>query len=117
MSPEQLNGDHYDKSVDWWAVGIIIFELLFGKNPFNLEDEDMNFDEYKECIEENEIPFQSEFEYSCDIKDLISLLLNKDKSKRLKNIDQIKSHVWFKNTNWKGIHDRKVPTKIKPKIK
>jgi serine/threonine protein kinase len=43
MSPEILNGDRYSKSVDWWAVGIIIYEMLYGFNPFNKEKEKLSF--------------------------------------------------------------------------
>ena len=35
MAPEQLKEEAYNKSVDWWAVGIMLYELLFGDNPFN----------------------------------------------------------------------------------
>jgi len=42
MAPEQLNEQYYNKSIDWWAVGIMLFELLFGVNPFDTEDEDLD---------------------------------------------------------------------------
>ena len=42
MAPEILEGNNYNKSVDWWAMGIMLYELLFGKNPFNLQDEDLS---------------------------------------------------------------------------
>ena len=38
MAPEILEGQHYNKSVDWWAIGIMLYELIFGCNPFNLLD-------------------------------------------------------------------------------
>jgi serine/threonine protein kinase len=36
MAPEILDGKNYNKSVDIWAIGIILYELLIGANPFNL---------------------------------------------------------------------------------
>ena len=51
MAPEQLSGEDYTYSIDWWAVGIMIYELLFGVNPFNLKEEDFNIEEYKEEIQ------------------------------------------------------------------
>ena len=36
MAPEILKGSSYNKSVDIWSIGIILYELLFGANPFNL---------------------------------------------------------------------------------
>ena len=58
MAPEQLSGEDYTYSIDWWAVGIMIYELLFGLNPFNLEEEDFNIEEYKEEIQNNELNFE-----------------------------------------------------------
>ena len=42
MAPEILNGEKYDKAVDWWAVGIMLYEMIFGGKPFNLDSEDSN---------------------------------------------------------------------------
>ena len=39
MAPEIINGEDYDKSVDWWAIGIMLYEMLFGINPFDLNSE------------------------------------------------------------------------------
>ena len=41
MAPEIFGRKGYNKGVDWWAVGIMLFELLVGKNPYNLEDVDL----------------------------------------------------------------------------
>ena len=46
MAPEQLSGDEYDKSIDWWAVGIILYEMLYGVNPFDLKNENLSLDEF-----------------------------------------------------------------------
>jgi len=35
MSPEMIKGKKYGKPVDWWGLGIIIYEMLFGSKPFN----------------------------------------------------------------------------------
>jgi len=39
MAPEMIasNGSLYDRMVDWWALGIMIFEMVYGKLPFNHE--------------------------------------------------------------------------------
>ena len=40
MAPAILNGECYDKSVDWWATGILIYEMLIGKTPFIADNRD-----------------------------------------------------------------------------
>lgn len=42
MAPEMINGIGYDKGIDWWAVGIMIYEMLVGCNPFNIENVNMS---------------------------------------------------------------------------
>ena len=36
MAPEMINRAGYDKSIDWWAVGIMMYEMLIGCNPFKV---------------------------------------------------------------------------------
>ena len=52
MAPEILDGKQYNKSVDWWAVGIMLYELSIGQNPYNLGDEDMSIYEFQTQIQE-----------------------------------------------------------------
>ncbi len=40
MSPELVKGKKYGKPLDWWCVGIIIYEMIFGFNPFMAETEE-----------------------------------------------------------------------------
>jgi len=47
MAPEILNDGSYNKSVDLWAIGIMLYELLFGMNPYNMEGCDLSPQEYK----------------------------------------------------------------------
>ena len=48
MAPELHKGLQYYSSVDWWAIGIILYELTFGLNPFNLENKTISNNELKE---------------------------------------------------------------------
>ena len=34
MAPEIVNNEKYDRTVDWWALGIMLFEMMYGKLPF-----------------------------------------------------------------------------------
>jgi serine/threonine protein kinase len=62
MAPEQLESQKYSKSIDWWAVGIMLYELIFGYNPFNKEDEEMNIEEFREKVDEEGLNFPTQQE-------------------------------------------------------
>ena len=47
MAPEIIRGVGHDKSVDWWALGIIMYELLMGMTPFYSTDRDVVFKKIK----------------------------------------------------------------------
>jgi protein kinase A len=66
MAPEQSSGSKYTKSVDWLAVGIIIYEMLFVRNPFNLSDEELAPEEFQEAFQRRELVFPCRETY--DIK-------------------------------------------------
>ena len=71
----------------------MLYELIFGRNPFNLEEEDYSAKEFKEIVFENELLFpdkdQFDIEYSDDLMDLIKCLLNKNSAKRI-SFEQVK---------------------------
>ena len=69
MAPEIFAGKKYNKSVDWWAVGIILYELVIGRNPFNLGNEDYNIIEFKEAVQDNEIKFPDKDKYEIHCSD------------------------------------------------
>lgn len=74
MAPELLEGYKYNKSVDLWSIGIIIYEMLIGKNPFNLAGEDLSPNEFLEMIQETEITFPHtdvDVRYSDEVKSFI----------------------------------------------
>lgn len=102
VSPEMLDGTGHDKTLDWWGVGILIFELLAGIPPFYSKDTDKMF--YK--IQYSEVPWPDKkkngFGFSPSAIDIISKLLVKDKTKRLGakgDVDEILSHKFFKGVN------------------
>jgi serine/threonine protein kinase len=57
MSPEILNEQGHDVCVDWWALGILLYELASGKPPFN----NKNIDKIAEDIQFEELPMKSYF--------------------------------------------------------
>lgn len=101
MAPEVLRGEGLQNPViDWWSVGVILFELLTGVPPFNDESPDLIFENIKEL----RIPWDQinigyeEDSMSPEAADLIKNLLEPDPRKRLgvRGAGEIKQHRFFK---------------------
>ncbi len=97
LDKNNLHG--YGKEVDYWGIGILIYELLTGYPPFSDNADPQNI--YKKIIKGVfELP---EF-FSLRAKDLVLKLLHPDPQKRLGAKDSgesIRKHAWFQKVNWK----------------
>jgi serum/glucocorticoid-regulated kinase 2 len=89
IAPE-VRGNKYTKVVDWWAVGIIIYEMLTGLPPFYSQNEEYL---YSIEAEEAEIEFPSHF--SNEVIDLISKFLIRNPNQRLQIVDEIKYDSFY----------------------
>ncbi|XP_076928138.1 putative serine/threonine protein kinase IRE [Bidens hawaiensis] len=99
LAPEILLGMGHGATADWWAVGVILFELLVGIPPFNAESPQQIFAN----IMNREIPWpQVPEDMSKEAYDLIDKLLIDNPIQRLGAIGagEVKSHHFFKNINW-----------------
>ena len=118
MAPEVFQNKKYDKSVDWWAVGIILYELMFGANPFNLRREELTWDEYKDNVETLDPVFPEEDILCTDtLKNIIQKLLQKDPKERL-DFDKEQSGVtkWLEGVDYQKIIDQGQEAMIIPEI-
>ncbi|KAG2497547.1 hypothetical protein HYH03_004294 [Edaphochlamys debaryana] len=99
LAPEVINAAGHGPAVDWWSLGILIFELLYGTTPFRGARRDETF----ENIIKAPLRFPAKPAVSEEARDLIEKLLIKDVSKRLgtrTGANEIKAHPWFKSINW-----------------
>ena len=99
------------KSADYWNLGIIIFELIYGIPPFYSS----NANNIGEVISKSELKFPTKFEISENLKDLIVKLLNKNFEERL-NDDNIKEHDFFKGFNFDDLINKKIESPYKPEL-
>ncbi|KAG0261804.1 Serine/threonine kinase [Mortierella polycephala] len=115
MAPEILSEQKYGRAVDWWAFGVLIYEMLLGKSPFRGDDEDEIF----EAILEDEILYP--INMSRDSVSILQKLLTRDPEKRLgsgkTDAEEIRRHPFFKGVNWQDILDKKVPPPFFPKVR
>uniref|UniRef100_A0A8D3BL13 Ribosomal protein S6 kinase n=1 Tax=Scophthalmus maximus TaxID=52904 RepID=A0A8D3BL13_SCOMX len=120
MAPEIIRGKSgHGKSVDWWSLGILMFELLTGASPFTLEGERNSQSEVSKRILRCDPPFPSMIRATA--QDLLKKLLVKDPHKRLgsgpRGAEDIKAHPFFKKLNWADLAQKKLPSPFKPELK
>ena len=116
MAPEIILGNGQGFAVDYWMLGILIYNLYYGHTPF----EDDNIDRIYEKILYTNVNFDSAIKINDDLKNLIIGLLIKDDFKRL-NDDTIKNCDYFKNrikenNFWKKVEEHELVCPLKPNI-
>lgn len=115
LSPEIILSKGYNKAVDWWAMGVLIYEMSAGYPPFFADQPIQIY----EKIVSGKVRFPSHF--TADLKDLLRNLLQVDLTKRFGNLKNgvadIKGHKWFTSTDWVAIHLKKVDAPFIPKCK
>jgi len=115
LAPEIILSKGHGKAVDWWALGILVYEMLAGYPPFYDEDP---LGIYQKILE-GKIKFPWHFDRHS--KDLIKKLLTADLTKRIGNLkggaDDIKKHKWFAGLDWDQLLKREIPAPIVPAVK
>ena len=101
LAPEIIQSKGHGKSADWWALGILIYEMLAGYPPFYDENP---FGIYQKILA-NKLEFPRHFDVHA--KDLVKKLLQSDRTKRLgclkHGAEDIKKHKWFKGYDWSAL--------------
>lgn len=102
MSPEILNNIGTTKVSDYYAIGVIIYELLIGEPPFITD----NIQKLYELIKKEKVKIPTFIDD--DSIDIIVKLMEKDPTKRLgyNSIDEIKSHKFFNSISWSQIQNK-----------
>lgn len=114
IAPEVVATKPYNKSVDWWSFGILIFEMLTGYTPFY----DPTPMKTYENILNGTITYPDYL--PPDILDLLQKLIVKDLTQRLGNLQggssDVKNHPWFKEVIWERLLSRDIETPYEPPI-
>ncbi|KAL8229402.1 hypothetical protein R6Q57_014302 [Mikania cordata] len=99
IAPEIITGGGHTSAIDWWAVGILIYEMLYGRTPFRGKNRRKTFAN----ILQKDLTFPSSIPVSLAARQLIHALLNKDPTTRLGSnggANAIKEHAFFRGINW-----------------
>ena len=114
MAPEIILGTGQKYEVDWWSLGILIYQMYYGFTPF---DDDYIDKIYQKILYTNVI-FDSNYKIDKNLKSLISGLLEKDVTKRIKD-SNIKNHPYFTeghDVDWNKVANFEIECPAKPNI-
>eukprot|EP00743_Colponemidia_sp_Colp-15_P011346 GILK01012644.1.p1 GENE.GILK01012644.1~~GILK01012644.1.p1 ORF type:complete len:337 (-),score=33.35 GILK01012644.1:325-1335(-) len=115
LAPEVIQSKGHGKAVDWWTMGILLYEFIAGYPPFY---DDTPFRIYEKILE-GKIKFPNWFDSRA--KDLVKGLLMTDHTKRLgtlrNGVADIKGHPYFHGANWEKLFNRHYPAPIAVKAK
>ncbi|SCU89987.1 LANO_0D07162g1_1 [Lachancea nothofagi CBS 11611] len=112
LAPELLLGQGYSKVVDWWTLGVLLYEMMTGLPPYYDEDVPKM---YKKILQE---PLRFPDGFDKDAKDLLIGLLSRDPKRRLgfNGADEIKSHAFFSQLSWKRLWTKGYIPPYKPPV-
>uniref|UniRef100_A0A8C1XG07 non-specific serine/threonine protein kinase n=1 Tax=Cyprinus carpio TaxID=7962 RepID=A0A8C1XG07_CYPCA len=114
LAPEVLEDNDYGRAVDWWGLGVVMYEMMCGRLPFYNQDHEKLF----ELILMEEIKFPRTL--SADAKSLLSGLLIKDPNKRLgggpDDAKEIMRHSFFAMLDWQDVYDKKLVPPFMPQV-
>uniref|UniRef100_A0AAQ5ZE96 protein kinase C n=1 Tax=Amphiprion ocellaris TaxID=80972 RepID=A0AAQ5ZE96_AMPOC len=115
LAPEVLIDNNYTRSVDWWGLGVLIYEMLVGESPFPGDDEEEVFD----SIVNDDVRYPRFL--SPESVSLIQKLLQKNPEMRLgageEDALEIKRHKFFQGIDWDALLAKKLKPPFLPVIR
>ncbi|KAI1623629.1 protein kinase A [Exophiala viscosa] len=116
LAPEVVASKGYNKSVDWWSLGILIFEMLCGFTPFWDGGSPVKI---YENILKGRVKYPPYIHH--DAQDLLVQLITSDLTKRLGNLHggpaEIKNHPWFAEVTWERLVKKDIDAPYVPPVK
>ncbi|EME84534.1 uncharacterized protein MYCFIDRAFT_152751 [Pseudocercospora fijiensis CIRAD86] len=116
LAPEVVSSKGYNKSVDWWSLGILIFEMLAGFTPFWDSGSPLK-------IYENILKGRVKYPpyIHPDAQDLLSKLITADLTKRLGNLHggsrDVMNHAWFAEVTWERLSKKDIDAPYVPPVR
>uniref|UniRef100_A0A8C5QIE1 non-specific serine/threonine protein kinase n=1 Tax=Leptobrachium leishanense TaxID=445787 RepID=A0A8C5QIE1_9ANUR len=114
LAPEVLEDNDYGRAVDWWGLGVVMYEMMCGRLPFYNQDHEKLF----ELILMEEIRFPRTL--LPEAKSLLSGLLKKDPKQRLgggpDDAKEIMQHKFFSGIEWQDVYEKKLVPPFKPQV-
>lgn len=115
LAPEVLTETSYTRAVDWWGLGVLIYEMLVGESPFPGDDEEEVFD----SIVNDEVRYPRFL--STEAISIMRRLLRRNPERRLgaaeRDAEDVKKHPFFRLTDWSALMDRRVKPPFVPTVR
>lgn len=110
LAPEIILSKGYTKAVDWWGLGVLIFEMVVGRAPFVDKNPVNLYQKILEC----RVDWPEDI--SPELKDLLQNLLTSDLETRFAS-EEVMQHAWFEDMDFSQVLKRKVKPPYMPKVK
>uniref|UniRef100_A0A8C5RTL9 protein kinase C n=1 Tax=Laticauda laticaudata TaxID=8630 RepID=A0A8C5RTL9_LATLA len=115
LAPEVLTETSYTRAVDWWGLGVLIYEMLVGESPFPGDDEEEVFD----SIVNDEVRYPRFL--TTEAISIMRRLLRRNPERRLgageKDAEDVKKHHFFRLIDWNALLAKKVKPPFVPVIR
>ena len=108
IAPEVIRQKGYGQEIDWWSLGVIMFEMMIGYPPFFSES---STETCKKILDwKNTLNIRPEANISKEAEDILRKLINDPESRLGANgADEIKAHPFFKGIKWNHIKETLIP--------
>lgn len=112
LAPEVLLGQGYTKAIDWWTLGVLLYEMLTGLPPYY----DENVKTMYKKILQSPLVFPDGFDP--EAKDLLKRLLNRDPKRRLgaNGAYEIRNHPFFSDLSWESVWNKEYIPPFRPTV-
>ena len=123
LAPEMLRGEPYNFSVDWWALGVLMYEMMVSRSPFeanydSADNPDYNTEDHLFQVILDK-PVRVPRSLSVRAASILKHFLQKTPSERLgciEGINEIKQHMFFKPINWSLLEQRLIQPPYRPYV-
>jgi len=114
LAPEVLEDNDYGRSVDWWGVGVVMYEMMCGRLPFYSREHEKLFEMILQCA------YRFPSRLSPEAKSLLSGLLVKDPNQRLgggpDDAREIQAQDFFKPVDWEKLYRKEIEPPFRPQL-